>query len=88
MISDSHSSNMEEPNADEKEWAMGFHTNITTMQGISKGTCRQILGQVLDLNYFTWIFNFILVKQLCFGQSHPNTPPHLSLVAPFVGLAM
>jgi hypothetical protein len=22
----------------------------------------------LDFNYFTWIFNFIFVKQLCFGM--------------------
>jgi hypothetical protein len=62
---------------------MGFYTSTTTMQGISKGTCRQILGQVMDLNCLTWIFNLILAKQLCFGQSHPPTPPHLSFVAPF-----
>jgi hypothetical protein len=72
---------MEEPNANEKERAMGFCTNTAIMQGISKGACRQILGQVLD-------FNLVLLKQLCFGQSHPNTPPHFSLVAPFVASVM
>jgi len=34
MIWDSHSSNMEKPNVDEREWAMGFHTNTTGVQGI------------------------------------------------------
>jgi hypothetical protein len=28
---------MEEPNANEKEWAMGFCINTITMQGISEG---------------------------------------------------
>jgi hypothetical protein len=31
---DSHSSTMEEPNVDEREWAMGFHTSTTSMQGM------------------------------------------------------
>jgi hypothetical protein len=79
---------MEKPNANEKEWAMGFYSGTTPMQIISKGTCRLILGQVMDLNCLTWIFNLVLVKQLCFGQSHPLIPPHLSLVAPFVGSTM
>jgi hypothetical protein len=88
MIWDFHSFNMEEPNANEREWAMGFRTNTTIVQGISKGACRQILGQVMDFNYLTWIFNLVLAKQLRFGQSHPPTPPHLSFVAPFVGSSM
>jgi hypothetical protein len=46
MIWDSHSSNMEKPNVDEREWAMGFHINTTTVQGISKRTYKQILGQL------------------------------------------
>jgi hypothetical protein len=42
----------------------------------------------MDFNCFTWIFNLVLAKQLCFGESHPPTPPHISIVAPFVGSAM
>jgi hypothetical protein len=63
---------------------MGFHTSTTIVQGIYEGAYRQILGQVMDLNYPTWIFSLVLAKQLCFGQSHPPTPPHFPLVAPFV----
>jgi hypothetical protein len=29
---------MEEPNANGREWAMGFHTDATIMQGIFEGT--------------------------------------------------
>ncbi len=42
----------------------------------------------MDLNYLTWNFSLVLAKQLCFGQSHPPTPHHLSLVAPFVRSTM
>jgi hypothetical protein len=64
------------------------HTSTIIMQGIFKRTHRQILGQVMDLNCFTWIFNLVLAKQLHFGQSHPPIPPHLSLVAPFARSTM
>ncbi len=37
MTWDSHSSSMEEPNVDEREWVMEFCTNTTTMQGIYEG---------------------------------------------------
>jgi len=67
MIWDSHSSNMEERNVDEREQGMGFRIGTTTMEGISKRAHRWILGQVMDLNYLTWIFSLVLVKQLHFG---------------------
>jgi len=37
MIWDSHSSHLEEPNVNEKEWAMGFHTNTTTTPDLLEG---------------------------------------------------
>ncbi len=76
MIWDSHPFNMEKPNVDEKEEAMGFRIGTTAMQGICEKTHRQILGQVMDLNCFTWIFNLVLVKHLCFGQYDPPISPH------------
>jgi hypothetical protein len=60
MIWDLHSSNMEKPNVDEKEQAMGFCTCTIVVQGIFKGTCRWILKQIMDLDYLTWIFNLVL----------------------------
>jgi hypothetical protein len=74
---------MEKPNADESEWAMAFHTSTIVVQGIFEGAHRRILGQVMDFNCFTWIFNLVLAKQLHFGQSHPPIPRHLSFVATF-----
>jgi hypothetical protein len=53
---------MEKPNVDEKEQAMAFCISTTTMQGISKGACSWILWQVMDLNYFIWIFNLVLAE--------------------------
>jgi hypothetical protein len=35
---------MEEPNANEQEQTMGFHTNSTTMQGNSKGAHQHDIG--------------------------------------------
>jgi hypothetical protein len=35
----------------------------------------QILGKVMDLNCFTWIFNLGLAKQQCFIHSFPPTHP-------------
>jgi hypothetical protein len=62
MIWDSHSSHLEEPNVNEREWAMGFHTNTTTMPDLLEGARRHILKQIMDFNYLTWGFNFCLVE--------------------------
>jgi hypothetical protein len=59
-----------------------------TLQDISKGARRQILGQVMNLNCFAWIFYLTLVKQRCFDQSHPPAPLAFSHVAPLIGLVM
>jgi hypothetical protein len=52
MIWNSHSLWLEEPNVDERERAMGFHISVF---GISKGVHKHTLGEVIDLNYLTWI---------------------------------
>ncbi len=62
MIWDSHSSNIEKQNVNEKKQATKFPLRPHLCKGISKGTFWWILGQVMDLNCLTWIFNLILVK--------------------------
>jgi hypothetical protein len=64
---------MENPTTNEKEQATRFCISTTIVQNISKGTCRWILGQVMDLNCFTWIFQFghNITKTFC-----PFTPTH------------
>jgi hypothetical protein len=36
---------MEEPNVDEREWVMGFHTNIIIMFGLSKRIVGKFWGK-------------------------------------------
>ncbi len=67
MVWDYKSSRMKEPNVDKKEQVMGFHTNTIVVINLSKGAYKQILGQVMDLNYFPWIFNLCLTKQRHFA---------------------
>jgi hypothetical protein len=64
MIWDANSSKMEEPDGNERKQAMGFHTSTTIVQGIFKGACRQILGQVMEFTCLTWIFDLCWVKQV------------------------
>lgn len=40
MILDVNSFSMGEPNVDEMEWIVNFHTNTTTMLIFSKGACK------------------------------------------------
>jgi len=54
------------------------------LQDISKGAHRQILEQVMNLNYFTWIYKLASVEQRCFDQSHPPIPLVFSHVAPLI----
>lgn len=88
MMWDSNSSNMEELNVNEREWAMGFHINTTTMPNIFKGPCRQILGQVMDIDCFTWFFSLLLAEQTHLAQSCPQNHPTHTLVALLVGTTM
>jgi hypothetical protein len=48
---------MEKQSVNERVQIMGFHIGTTLVFGFLEGTCRQILGQVMNLNYFRWIFN-------------------------------
>ncbi len=50
MVWDSNLSNMEESNANEREWAMGFCTTFTFVLTFFKGGHKRIFGQVMDLD--------------------------------------
>ncbi len=52
-----------EPNIDERERAMGFPTRVTLVPSISEVSCRQVLGQAMDLNYLTWIVSIGMAEQ-------------------------
>jgi hypothetical protein len=54
---------MVEPNADEKERAMGFPTATTNVHGISEHQRRFLLGKAIDINYLTWIVSLVVAEQ-------------------------
>jgi len=54
MIWNFNSSSMGQPNVNEWKQAMGFYTRMIDMFNIFERACKWILGQVKDLNYFTW----------------------------------
>ncbi len=55
LVWDTCSQRLVEPNADERERAMGFPTKVTSVPFIFEASCRQVLGQAMDLNCLTWI---------------------------------
>ncbi|OAE25587.1 hypothetical protein AXG93_2982s1070 [Marchantia polymorpha subsp. ruderalis] len=52
-----------EPNADERERAIGFMTGVTAAATVSEASHRQVLGQAIDLNCSTWIVSLGLAEQ-------------------------
>ncbi len=83
MVWDSNKFNMDDSlNVNEREQTIGFCTNITTMLNTSKGACRQILRQIMDMNCMTWIFNLTLAKQTHLAHSFPHTHLPHTCVAP------
>ncbi len=52
-----------EPNADERERAMGFPIGMTFVPSIFEASHRQVLGQAMDVNCLTWIVSLGMVEQ-------------------------
>ena len=53
----------EEPNADERERAMGFLTGTTAAHDLTEGQRRFVLGQAMDLNTLVWFLGVCLAVQ-------------------------
>jgi hypothetical protein len=58
---------MMEPNADERERAMGFPTSTTNVNGISKQQRRFLLGQAMDLSCLTWVVSLVNMEVKAHG---------------------
>jgi hypothetical protein len=54
---------MVEPNADERERAMGFPTGTTNVPGLSKHQRQFLLGHAMDVNCLTWIVSLVVADQ-------------------------
>jgi hypothetical protein len=63
LVWDSITQEMVEPNADERERAMGFPTGTTNVHGISEQQRRFLLGQAMDLNCLTWVVSLVVTEQ-------------------------
>jgi hypothetical protein len=53
---------MVEPNADERERAMGFPTGTTNVLGLSEHQRRFLLGQAMDVNCMIWIVSLVVAE--------------------------
>jgi hypothetical protein len=62
LVWNSITQEMVEPNANERERAMGFPTGTTNVHGISEQQQRFLLGQAMDLNCLTWIVSLVVAE--------------------------
>jgi hypothetical protein len=63
LVWDSTTQEMVEPNAEERERAMGFPTGTTNVPGLSGHQRRFLLGQAMDVNCLTWIVSLVVAEQ-------------------------
>ncbi|CAM6084254.1 unnamed protein product [Calypogeia fissa] len=63
LVWDTRVQRLVEPNADERERAMGFSTGVTAVPSLSEASQRQVLGQAMDLNCLTWIVSLGMAEQ-------------------------
>jgi hypothetical protein len=63
LVWDSITQEMVEPNADERERAMGFPTGTNNVYGMSEQQRRFLLGQAMDLNCLIWVVSLVVVEQ-------------------------
>jgi hypothetical protein len=54
---------MMEPNADERERAMGFSTGTTNVLGLLEHQQQFLLGQAIDVNCLIWIVSLVVAEQ-------------------------
>jgi len=50
---------MVESNTDEREWAMGFQTEVTNVLRITKFQRRYFIGQAMDFNCLSWVVQLL-----------------------------
>jgi hypothetical protein len=63
LVWDSTTQEMVEPNADERERAMGFSTGTTNVPSLSEHQRRFLLGQAMDVTCLTWLVSLVVVEQ-------------------------
>jgi hypothetical protein len=72
-----------EPNANERERAMGFATGTTHIEGIQELERRRLLGLAMDVNAMTWVVALCHAYQQQFQQpDHDSSLPESFSVPP------
>ena len=81
MVFNTNTQQLEEPNAGERERAMGFPTGTTAAPNVPEGQRRRLLGQAMDLNSLNFVLAISLLHQrhlrkspLGGGVGHYNAP--------------
>ena len=77
MVYNNVTSKLEEPNADERERAMGFPTGTTAAPNIPEGQRRRLLGQAIDLRCLTFLLSLGLACIQACSLSSPPAPSQL-----------
>lgn len=80
LVWDTHVQQLVEPNADERERAMGFPTSVTSVPSLSEASRRQVLGQAMDLNCLSWIVSLGMAEQRRLRSTHVVVTPLVSLL--------
>jgi hypothetical protein len=80
LVWDTCSQQLVEPNADEREHAMGFPTKVTSVPSIYEASRRQVLGQAMDLNCLTWIISLGMAEQHHLKATFVIVTPLVSLL--------
>jgi hypothetical protein len=81
LVWDTCSQELVEPNANERERAMGFPTGVTSIPSIFETSCRQMLGQVMDLNCLTWIVSLGMAEQRRLKATSMVVTPLVSVIS-------
>ena len=71
MVHNTYTKRLEEPNANERERAMGFPPNTTAAPHVTETQRRRLLGQAMDL----FCLAFVLGMGIAYGRSCSTTPP-------------
>ena len=72
MVVNTNTNQLEEPNANERERAMGFRTLTTGAPNITEAQRRRLLGQAIDLRCLTFILSIGLAHQQAISTPHSD----------------
>ena len=70
MVLNTNNNQLEEPNANERERAMGFRSHTTSAPNVTEAQRRRLLGQAIDLRCLTLLLSLGLTHQQAISNPH------------------